>query len=478
VDPTSSLVEYYRSADVRARLAEYCGGSAADPAGFSARNLAGYGGRAGRHEPEGAPVRVPARAFPSLLEEGADVCRSLDDRQGLLVQLDVDYVHPNDPAEPYCAPYHCFARLEPVYHAVRRAFVAYGLDPLALITGRGYHFTVRAPEGSPFYGELVAAGRPGETLRARYRRQSPRCPSLPGRGRAHDGAGRLLEHLAHGVLRALRGRTAVPVTVADVAPPGRGPFVCLDLSAYGDPLDARSARCAFSANQKPAQSRMPGALPFVVVLPRGRATLLDLLEAREDPRRAAAMAARVSAAIPDAFVAPGWAAAYRSSPEAAFAAAFEEEPASPPAPWRRTAAGLPRRPLPACVRVPLEWPNPHLLMPVYLRSVTVGLWSLGWHPRAIAELVSRVYRQDHGWADLWNRYEPGARARFYVRLFASLLHCGLDPADEFTCAAQAARGACPQTACGFDLGRMFAALPRRPLALPGRVPRRTRCTSA
>lgn len=459
MDPTSSLVAYYRSPQVRARIAEYCGGSASDPASFSARNLAAYGGREGRHQREGAPALEPASAFFRLLEEGADVCRSIDDRFGLLVQLDVDYVHPADPAEPYHAPYHCFARLEPVYQEVRRAFAACGLHPLALITGRGYHFTVRVPEGSALYGELLAAGRPADALRARDLRRSLLRPSLPPHGQAHDGAGRLLQHLAHEVLRALRGRTEVPVTVADVAPPGRGPFVCLDLSAYGDPLEVRNARCAFSANQKPAQSHVPDAHPFVIVLPRRGATLLELLEAREDPSLAAQLSARESAVIPDAPAAPGWAAAYRRSAEASFDAAFDEGPSSPPAHWDRRAhpGGWA---VPACVRMPLELPNPHLLMPVYLRSVTLGLWSMGWHPRAIAELVSDRYRQEeHGWGDLWDRYEPDTRARFYVRLFASLAHCGLDTAEEFTCASQVARGACPAMACGFDLARLFGELP-------------------
>jgi hypothetical protein len=372
------------------------------------------------------------------------------------VQLDVDYVHPADPAEPYRAPYHCFARLEPVYQEVRRAFAAYGLRPLALITGRGYHFTLRVPEGSAFFDGLLAAGRPAPALRARYLRRSLQRPRLPMHGQAHEGAGRLLEYLAHDVLRALRGRTEVPVTVADVAPPGRGAFVCLDLSAYGDPIDVRSARCAFSANQKPVQARLSGALPFVLVLPRHGATLLELLEARQDPRLAARLAARESAAIPDAAAAEPWLNAYRRSAEAAFDAAFDAGPV-PPAPGRPRAL-LEAGNLPSCVGMPLESPNPHLLMPVYLRSVTLALWSMGWDPRRIAERVAECYGQDHGWGGLWEHYEAATRARFYVRLFASLAHCGLESAEEFSCVSQAARGGCPRFPCGSDLGRLFAAL--------------------
>src|SRR6185436_10497493 len=107
----------------------------------------------------------------------------------------------------------------------RRAFAALGLAPLCLLTGRGYHFTLRAPRGTPLYGDLVGAGAPTAALQERYRaRGAAGDAGALERGFAHDGAGRLLEHFAHGVLARLRGRTEVPVTLADVPPPGRGPF--------------------------------------------------------------------------------------------------------------------------------------------------------------------------------------------------------------------------------------------------------------
>ena len=50
-----------------------------------------------------APVAVGAELDP-LLADGADVCRSLSDRRGALIQLDVDYVNAVDPAEAYRDP--------------------------------------------------------------------------------------------------------------------------------------------------------------------------------------------------------------------------------------------------------------------------------------------------------------------------------------------------------------------------------------
>jgi hypothetical protein len=451
MESSSLVAAYYRSPDVRARLAEYCGGSHGDPATFTARHLAAYGGRFARHEHDGAPVRAPLSAFDRLLEEGADVCRSLADRRGTLVQLDVDYVHPADPAEPYRAPYACFARLEPVYRALRESFAAYGLDPVALITGRGYHFTMRVPARTPFHAALVAAGRPADTLRERA--LGSRAEARLTRAAAHDGAGRLLEYFAHVVMRKLQGRTEVPVGLADVAPPGRGPFVCLDLSAYGDPLEVRNARCGFSANQKAAQAHVADAPPFVIVLPRREATLLELLEAREDPRLAVELAARQSARIPDVLHAPGWVRDYRRSALGAFHAAFDDGPPEGGRPSREAVLAGGR--LPSCIRMPLERPNPHLLMPVYLRAVTLGLWSRGLAPRAVADLVADTFQEDHGWGDQWERYDASTRARFYVRLFAGLAYGGLESVEAVTCSAQAARGACPGWGCGCELAPRF-----------------------
>src|SRR6185369_15182308 len=95
------LAAYYGSAAVRARLAEYCGGRADDLASWSALSLAGYGGSRRLSEPDGAPVTAPITDWERLLEEGADVCRSLADRVGTLLLLDVDYTNHDDPGEPY-----------------------------------------------------------------------------------------------------------------------------------------------------------------------------------------------------------------------------------------------------------------------------------------------------------------------------------------------------------------------------------------
>ena len=456
--PWQRLSAYYRSADVRARIAEYCGGVPGAPEAFSSWDIAGYGGRHALHEPDGAPVSAPSREFGVLLDQGVDLCRSLADCEGAVLQLDVDYVSPRDQADPYRDPASCFARVEPIHDAVLEAFVRYGIRPVTVMTGRGYHFTLRAPLGSPFHADLVAIGSPPASLRARYAAVVP-PGTVPAMGRAHDGAGRLLEHLAHEVVRGLRGRAAIPVTVADVAPPGGGPFVCLDLTAYADPLFERHARCPFSGNQKASLADIAPERPFVITLPRERGDRMDeLLREREHPGHAGVRAGRASALIPDVHAGRAWVEDYRRSRLARFHLEFDAGPEVAHEAWPYTYDSLDLQTLPACARLALESPNPKLLVPVHLRTVALALWGLGWHPRSVAALIRSRYEKDFGWGRLWQRYDAAARAEYYVRTFCGAVTDGLEDPAGFTCESQALRGVCPSGGCGWDLGRLLPAV--------------------
>jgi hypothetical protein len=455
VSHAETLSAYYRSPEVRARIAEYCGGVPEAPDAFATCSIAGYGGRRGLHEEDGAPVAVGNRDWVTLMADGADVCRSLADHGGALIQLDVDYTNPGNRAEPYRDPRACFARLEPVYQAVHDVLTRYGIQPLSLMTGRGYHFTVRAPMDSPFHSSLVEIGAPTPSLRQRYDAVAAgrRAPAM---GRAHDGAGRLLEHLAHEVLRRLSGRSPVPVTLADVAPPHDGAFICLDLTAYADPLFERFARCPFSGNQKASLTGAAPERPFVLGLPRDPGEGLDeLLRDREDVMLAAERARRVKTQIPDVSEAPRWVEEYQGSRLARFHQDFDSGPEMPREAWPHSYDILDLRALPACVRPGLESPNPCLLSPVHLRSLALTLWGLGWHPRSVAAFVRSRYEKDFGWGDLWRRYDAAARAAFYVRVFCGAFDDGLEDPASFTCESQALRGVCPARGCGWELGRLL-----------------------
>jgi hypothetical protein len=452
------IAAYYRSPGVRARIAEYCGGHRDAPASFSCFSLGAYGGERDRREPDGAPVPCPNADLEFVFEEGADVCRSLADRQGTLLQLDVDYVSPRDPAHPYSNPETAFRRLEPVHQALREMFASYGIRPRVIATGRGYHFTVRAPFDSPFQASLVAIATVGEAAVARC----ARCTGEPGAARrlalGHEGAGRVLEHLVHGALHRLRGRTEVPVTLADVPPPDGGPFICLDLTAYADPLFERHVRCAFSTNQKSGVQSAAPARPFVVTLPRGQLSLDAFLRYREDPEAAARYASDARVAIPDAPFAVDLVEDYRRGPVGRFHAEFDRGPELDPAQWPFTYDTLTASGLPACLAAPLEFPNPLLLRPPCLRTIALGLWAMGFHPRSIAGLVRSRYERNHGWRPPFIRYDAESRALFYVRLLCGAVADGLDGGSDFTCEIQERRGLCEPWRCPEEQRQVFASL--------------------
>jgi hypothetical protein len=401
-------------------------------------------------------VPCPKADLERLFDEGADVCRSLADLGGTLLQLDVDYADPREPGRPYRQPEVVLRRLEPVYQALSALFAAYRLRPFVVHTGRGYHFILRAPLGSPLQSALVELGEIGSSMAAKVQGHGIEPERALRLARGHEGAGRVLEHLVHRALHDLRGRTEVPVSLTDLAPPGEGPFVCLDLTAYADPLFERYTRCAFSSNQKAGTQGAAPDRPFVLTLPRGRRTLAELSKGRDDPGAAAARAARATATLPDVSDAPELLEDYRQGPVGRFHAEFYRGPTLAAAEWPFTYDRLTEAPMPACLRAPLEYPNPLLLRPACLRSIALGLWGMGWHPRSIAGIVASRFEQDHGWNPPFTRYDATSRAEFYVRTFCGAVVDGLDSAEEFTCESQRGRGLCAPAQCTEEERRLFA----------------------
>jgi hypothetical protein len=447
----SELSQYYGSPWVRERIDQFCG--AGGLGGLpSALDLAGYGGTRWLHEQEGGPVRRSLQSLASLVEQGADVYRSLADREGTLLGLDLLYAHPSDPYEPYREPARCFDRIENVHREVLAALARGGVRPLVLMSGRGYHYLFRAPAGSPFRRALVALG-------ARRAYGSPEGGAVASdEQRAHDGAGRLLELLVHDVLRAASPLATVPLRLAEVPPPGGGPFACLDLSAYADGVEDAHVRCAFSSDQKALLMRPGCASPSVFVLPVGERPFRELLDVRADPRAASLHAQACSAAIPDVPEAAAWLREYSGSGLAFFHAQFDAT--SEPERMRHEGDPFDADALPPCASLPLRFPNPWLLHPRHLRTVALVLWSMGWHPRSIAALVRSRYEQDHDWGTLWQRHDAATRATFHARLFCGAAAEGLED-GAFSCGTQAQNGLCRSDACGYDLEPMFRSLRSR-----------------
>ena len=443
-DDLEAVKAYYRSSDVRRRIAEYCGGLAEDAQSFSSLLLAGYGGTNHLRTREGAPVKASLSAFAGLLKDGADICRSLDDRNGTLLVFDIDYMNPDDPFEPYRDPSRTFERLEPVLVAARELLSRYGAPTLTLMTGRGYHLVARVSSGSSFEAALTCLGEPDH--RDGFAR--PVDHATRRAEQTHSGAARLMQFLAHETKRQCAATAVVPVNLIDMPTAERGPFICLDLSAYGDPVHSRTVRCAFSVNQK-ARGLGEGAFAGIVaVLPRADESFDAVLHARSDPRRAAAWAADHSCAIPEIDRADPWLAAYRKSRLALFHEYFDRETSE--GEWSDSAREGGMR-WPDCALFPLNRPNDPLLTPGWIRSVALTLWARGFHPARIVRLIVSRYAEAHGWGDYWDRYDRRTRARFYVRTCCAALADELEHWTAFTCDTQRRAGFCTGGGCGVDL---------------------------
>lgn len=457
----ATIGEYYGDPAVRARMLEYCGGAPErEP---TAVYVAGMHA-AEAHFPtwEQAP-RHPLAALDDLLASGADVARSLWDRTHILLHLDVDYLNIDIPSEAYTHPADVFYKIEPVYRAAQHVFTRYGIGPLAIVTGRGYHFAGRVPLDSPVVDRLAAlTPAPPAWLRTAGQR---RLPWMTGtittrQARAWSGIGMLVEFLAHQILRRARTRSPIPVvvnnTVVGTGEVGRE-CVSLDLSYAGDPLDVRHMRVAFGAYQKhrfrPDLSGVAATHPPMVAVPRGDERIEHMLSHRTDLRHAARLARSAVVAMPD--VAAGVACAldgYAASPLARFHEAFEHAvPAtrSNTQPEQRPAAA--RRSLPACVTRAMATPNDLLLQPSVLQHVTRVLLADGLSPRDIAALVQARYDADCGWGRRWSWMDAHTRASFDVRVFSGLLVAGVDEAIDLNCRSAQEKGLCPGGECGRDL---------------------------
>lgn len=434
------LASYYAEPAVRARILEFFG------APTDGATAAAYGGALGLHGPEDSAVVRPRAEVDSILEEGADVLRPMADAGGVLLVLDVDLVPPAGALVSHL-PDAGFVPLEAARSAAEQAFARAGVAPLVLLNACGYRFLVRVPRKGRVHARLAeVAGGDGWAMAS--------CELAAGRAeaRAYRGAGRVVEAIAHEVVRSARSDGTADVVLPG-APPGGSALVRVDPTAYADAAGRRFLRCAFSGDQSPAAAA--GGVPFTLALPvSGDAR--EALAARRDLRAAAEMARHGSAVIPDTPDDARLVEAYERSGVAAFHAEMDHAPLA--ADWAREPQGLfDTESTPPCVNAVLRYPVPRLLQPQHLRTVALTLWSTGWHPRTIAALVRSRYEEPHGWGTHWEGRDAARAAEYYVRFFCASAALGLDD-GRFSCDTEARHGLCPAEGCGYDLGPLLRRL--------------------
>lgn len=449
-----TLRQYYADPHVRERIREYLGAAAGRaPTAAYVASLRMHDARPvvwehARRQPA-SEVDVPCR-------EGADIARSLLDSDNLIFLLELDYLNPDAPAEPFTHPAEVLFKLEPAYQAVRRVLDSFGLKAYSLATGRGYHFTARIPVTAPVLDGLadLVPGIPAWVDTIESRRNPGMSYSVPPRvARAWTGLGCLVEYLANLVITAAP-RGAIPLvfngTTVGTGLVGRE-CVSIDFSYVGDPLDARYTRCAFSAYQwhrfRPDIFGVTAArVPEMAAMPRNRRALLSFMRAGRSLEAGRQAARRGRAMLPDASVAMQKVLAqYLASPLAAFHRRFYAGRRQP------AAVSMPEG-LPPCALACLAQPNDLLLRPEHLQHLVRTLLARGWSAAQVSALVETTYLADHEWGERWRlSMDPATRAAFDVRVFAGMIASGADRLVDFNCVSAQEKGLCPGRACTANL---------------------------
>jgi hypothetical protein len=296
-------INYYRDANVRARMLEFIGAEAGDEP--SCEFLAA--GDEGATPPFKA---FSARSLSSFFEDGFEICRSLWDGNSLIADFDIEYVNFDNPAEAFVDPERVFAIQQPVAETIKRLLQDYGIEALHILSGRGHHFVWRIEQNTAEFKKLSALGRGPPSLWATENElHPPSNRAVPTElACAFAGLGLLMEFLAHRVKRTAAPRIDIPVelTAIEVGHSDHGrEMISIDISEYGDPLYSRMIRLPFSVYLKPwqqpwafASDVLTDLQPFCVIPLQG----IDWrrgISIMRDLRLTADLAAHATTKIPD-----------------------------------------------------------------------------------------------------------------------------------------------------------------------------------
>ncbi len=459
------FVRYYKDPVIRERLAEYCGGNAGNPDSFTAQYLVGYGLELLR-EKHIEFMSAPKKYFDSLLGKSLDIYRSVWDVESTLGVLDIEYFNIDNPGKVYKNPEEIFSLMEPAYIKIREVFARFGVEPLTIMTGQGYHFSFKISRFSAADKKLEEIGFVSDNLKKRYRIVTDRRkqPVSIRHGKAFDGMGKALEYAVHMIIKELADENyAIPCVITDVAvgksSRGQREALSFDLSMYGDPIFMRDIRCPFSTHQKNkmqwykvgkdiAQNIAPR-----LALPRNDTSLKKILETRTSPEKTIEYAKTVSCKIPDfskEFL--NLLTSYEASKLRGIHRDFDETRIHTEKEWPETYDMLDPSTLPECTRLALLLPNDNILRPTNIQNLVRVLMFKGWHPKHIAGLVTSKYdRKKYNWTENWEKYDPASRANFYVRIFSDLILTGIDGELDLNCVSAKEMGFCLKEWCGWNL---------------------------
>lgn len=439
----------YSDPAIRRRLTEYLGGDSLDSA--TAVYVTHSDGCLFQR-----PELHPPADLGKLMDEELDIARSLADRESLLFHLDIEYVDFDSPVAAYADPERAFALQEPVVRVVEELLLGWGITPLHLITGQGHHFVWSIGMASAVGRRIAALDPDAQTSRSCHERAGGGVLSEIGleTQRMFSGAALLMEYLAQRIKWQAAPLSSLPVEITAVhVGPGASlhrEIVSIDISEYGDPLHTRMVRMPYTNYLKPWKTGLAedpvfgGSLPHFMAIPLFEMDVRQAVSCRQDQAAVKELALRACTRIPrhDEGTAR-FLDRYMDSELRVFHQDFYSVPHLPIELWADVYHPVPEG-MPPCGADLLEWPNDRLLKPAGIQIVTRILLALGWQPRHIAGLIrSRFENPDYGWGVDWQEYDPGARADFYVRLFAGLWKTRVDRLVDFNCVSTMEKGFCP-----------------------------------
>ena len=460
-----TISEYYKNPTIRKRIAEYCGGRWKEPSSFTTQYLVGCGVSLLKSR-NIEFMSTPKENFDWILKKGLDIYRSVWDIDSTLAILDIEYFNIDFPGEIYKNPEEAFELIEKAYEKTVNVFKRFGINPLAIMTGQGYHFSFKVSRHSDADKDLEKIGSVPDTLKTKYRTVKGKRKKVVSlrHGKAFEGMGKILEFIVHTVMKELAAENfPIPCMITDVAVgPSLGNHkeaLSFDLSMYGDPIYMRDIRCPFSTHQKhklqdyKVGQEISRGIPPRLAVPRNNITLREALEIRKSPEKTIAHAETLSCKIPDfskSFL--RLLEAYRKSPLYKIHREFDRIKIDDEKLWPKTYDVLDPDTIPPCTRLCILLPNDNLLKPTNLQNLTRILLFKKWHPKHIAGLVtSKFARTPYNWTENWQKYDPSSRANFYVRIFADLIKNGIDKELDLNCISTKEKGFCLKEWCGWNL---------------------------
>ena len=405
------------------------------------------------------PTFLQPTEFYRFFESGWDLGRSLWDRDFLLFHLDIEYVNFDYLAEPYLDLHRSFALQEPVIQVVRDILAGFDIQPLQLMSGRGYHFIWKIPSQSKETRKLGEWGQLSPNLHQRYASDFAESKASISNhlAKAYAGQALVMEYLAHLIKEKAAPQSEVPVeiTAVNVGPGQRGrEMISIDISEYGDPLHTRMIRVPFSPYLKTwvqhhiRGDMSPEQLPALFMIPVQTGSLIDAVNRMQDEQQILHIAEQQSVQIPTQT--PGSAQLigdYAKSNLFEFHQWFYSQEHDDPGDWPATYDAFSYDLLPECVADLCRHPNDALQKPAYIQLLTRTLLALGWHPRHIAGFVRSKYERNYGWGNYWYEYDAALRADFYVRLFSGLFAVGRDDLIDFNAVSTREKGMASHADC-------------------------------